>query len=74
MVECEGVVMSNPTTDEILVFMKDFKTRKELEEKFTLSNTQSFRIINWLKKGKYVEEVCMRVSGHTNRVWFYKAL
>ena len=59
--------------NEILEFIKEFKTRKEIEAKFNMSNTQSFRILTWLKKGKYIEEMCVRVTGLTNRQWYYKA-
>lgn len=59
--------------DKVLEFLKTFRTRKELEAKFTLSNTESYHMINWLKKSKMIDEIQMRVSGKTNRQWYYKA-
>jgi len=66
--------MSDPKIDVVLDFLKEYKTRKEIEEKFSLSNTQSFNLLNWLKKSKLIEEVQMRITGRTNRQWFYRKL
>jgi len=66
--------MAEPTTDEVLTFMIKYKTRKQLEEKFGLSNTQSYHLIRWLIKSRHIEEICMRETGRTNRVWYYKTI
>jgi len=64
---------SEPKTDEVLKYLVKERTRKELEEKFSLSNTQSYHLINWLKKAKLVIEERRRVANQTNWQWFYKS-
>lgn len=59
-------------TAEVSEFLSSYKTRKEIEERFELSNTQSHHLIQWLRKSKCLDEICIRVSGKTNRVWYYK--
>jgi len=65
--------MSDVKVEVLLEYLKDFKTRKQIEAEFDMSNTQSFRLLTWLKKGNYIEEMCVRVTGLTNRQWYYKA-
>jgi len=75
----------NYEIDEVLKFLNKWKTRKAVEAKFGLSNTQSFHLIQGLKKRKLIEELNVRMSKtereknntmythYTNRVWLYKA-
>lgn len=60
------------STKEILEFLSTWRTRAQLEKKFELSNTQSFRILRWLKKGNFISETKMTIEGHQNRCFFYK--
>lgn len=61
-----------PVVEDVLAFLKSFKTRKEIQEKFNMSDTQVYHLLRWLKKSRSIEEIPMRVAGVTNRVVFYK--
>ncbi len=65
--------MSELNINKVLEYLKKFRTRKEIEKKFNLSNTESYHLVTWLKKSKLIEEEFIRVSGKTNRQWLYKA-
>ena len=59
-------------TKAVLDFLSECKTRKEIEEKFKLSNTESFHLIRWFLKSGAIESFCIKQSGVRNRVWYYK--
>ena len=59
-------------TEEYLTFFNSWKTRGQMEKQFGLSNTQSYRLIRWLKKGKFIEEKQLTIEKHQNRCWFYR--
>jgi len=61
-------------TDKVLKFLSVWKTRKEIEEKFKLSNTESYHLVKWLLKAGFAEEMNMPVENKTNKVWYYKAI
>lgn len=63
-----------PSTDEVLEFLNTYRTRKEVEEKFDLSNTESYNLLKWLRKAKLIKKMNIRVSGKTNRTWYYVKL
>lgn len=63
---------SEYTITEVLEFCKVRRTRAELIRKFNLSNTQSFRLVRWLKKGKYIEEIKLPIEGKQNWAWYFK--
>lgn len=68
--------MSDANVLEVVKFLETFRTRKEIEENFGLSNTQSYNLIRWLLKGGYIEEYKVRLPdvdefNSTNRVWVY---
>ena len=69
--------------NKVLIFLTEYKTRKELEERFKLSNTESYHLLKWLVKAKFAEEVNLPVSSgerternlnKTNRVWYYRTI
>lgn len=60
--------------DQVLRFLKEWRTRKEIEQKFGLSNTSSYNLIRWLLKSKLVESWQIREAGRTNRVWYYRTI
>jgi Fe2+ or Zn2+ uptake regulation protein len=64
--------MSDVKVDEVLEFLKERKTRNEIREKFDLSYTTSYNLLHWLKDAKFIEEVNISISGHQNRVSFFK--
>ena len=59
--------------DEALVFLKDWKTRKEIEQHFDLGNTASYNLVKGLLKSGYIVSRELKVAHKTNRTWFYKA-
>jgi hypothetical protein len=66
--------MSGDKTKEILSFLTIWKTRKQVEDKFNLSNSESFHILRWLEKGKYITKKQLCLEKQTNRQWFYQSL
>ena len=58
--------------DAVLKFLSTYRTRKEIEEKFKLHNTESYHLVKWLIKANLLEEMNIPVKGKTNRVWYYK--
>lgn len=66
--------MAEIKVSEALDFLSNWKTRKELEDKFCISNSSSFRLLRWLKKGRYIEEKKLFIKGHNNKQWFYKVI
>ena len=65
--------MSEPTTDEMLTFLSNWKTREQICDKFEMSNTSSFRYLRWLEKGKYIVKERLAIVGHKNKCYFYKS-
>lgn len=62
------------TINEVLEFLKNPKSRKEMEEKFGLSNSESWHLLNWLTKGNYIDDLGrIPVAGQPNRMKLYKA-
>ena len=59
-------------TEEVLEFLKDWKTKKQLCERFNLSNTESFHLIRWLISGGMVEDWQLKRTGLRNRMWYYR--
>jgi hypothetical protein len=55
----------------VLAFLEKPKRRREVEEEFHLSNTQSYNLIQWLKNGKFIKERCFSVAGN-GKVWMYR--
>jgi predicted transcriptional regulator len=60
--------------DKVLKFLSAYKTRKEIEKKFKLSNTESYHLVKWLLKAGLIEKISMPVEKKTNRVWYYKSI
>ena len=63
-----------PDINQILVFLSDWRTRWDLREAFNLSNTESYRLLRWLEKGRYIEVMVRVESKHQNRNWYYKTI
>ena len=60
--------------DDVLEFLANPKTRQEVALKFELSNSESWHLMRWLEKGKYVEvHKRIPIAGKPNRVTIYKA-
>ena len=60
--------------NEVLEFLKEPKTRKEVMEEFDLSNNESYHLMRWLTKGKFAQEYGrIPISGISNRVKLYIA-
>jgi len=58
--------------EEVLEFLNTWKTKRQLSEKFNLSNTESFNLIRWLVKGRKVESWQLKKTGVRNRMWYYR--
>lgn len=59
--------------EEVLEFLKEPKSRKEIEEKFGLSNSESWHLVKWLEKGGYIEDLGnIPIAGQPNRIKLYK--
>ncbi len=61
-----------PKIDDVLAYLSVWRTRHQIQEEFSLSNTESYNLINWLKKRNDILESKLRVEGHQNKCWFYK--
>jgi hypothetical protein len=64
--------ISQAPLNEVLSFLKTWKERKEVEKQFNLSNTQSYHLINWMKKARLVDELCEKAKNRGGLVWTYK--
>lgn len=62
------------STDQILEFLSEWKTRREFEAEFSFSNTESYNMINWLLKAKYIVRVkgTYGLTKSTNKLFLYK--
>ena len=62
--------------DKILTFCKSWKTSSEIQEEFEMSNTETYHILRWLRKGNYVEYCKAGVVSMNrnvdNRKFYYK--
>lgn len=59
-----------------LEYLTEWRSSKQIKEKFNMSNSNFFRMIRWCKKGNYVEsQSCGGIEpGKTNRTWLYKII
>ena len=64
--------MERPTDQQIVNFLSEFRTRKEIMEKFNLSNTQSFLELQRLKKAERLDSMKKPVPGKKQRLFCYK--
>jgi len=62
------------SVDEVLDFLKEPKSRKEIEINFTLSNSESWHLVKWLEKANLVT-VMPRITKHQvqNRKTLFKS-
>lgn len=58
---------------KVLEFLQTWRTRKQIEEEFNLSNTESFNLLRWLKKANEIEEKRLKIENHQNKAVFYKS-
>ena len=63
--------------DDVLKFLDDWKCAVEIKSKFEMSDTETYHLLRWLKKGNYVE--CFKAGTINmarevdNRKFYYKA-
>jgi len=60
--------------EEVLDFMsKEPKSRKQIEEQFGLSNSESWHLVRWLEKGGYIDTLKnITIAGRPNRLTLFK--
>lgn len=66
--------MADVETNKVLEYLKEYHTRRELMENFSLSGTESYNLLKWMLKMSMIERMWWRVSGKTNRMCFYRVL
>ena len=60
--------------DEVLEFLKENKSRRELMDHFDLSNSESWHLCRWLEKADLVSVTNrVYVKGVPNRIKLYRA-
>lgn len=60
------------TVSEVLLFLNQPKSREEIGQKFGLSNSESWHLVQWLETGKFVETIPrIQRTRLTNRVTLY---
>jgi len=59
--------------EEVLDFLSEYKSRKEIREKFGLSNSESWHLVRWLEKANLID-VTNRIPivGVPNRLKLYR--
>lgn len=66
--------MVDLNVEDVLFFLSEWRTRKELEARFLLTNTESFNYLRWLENGGYI--TCIRgnyaTNRRTNKLYLYK--
>ena len=61
-------------TDDVLAFLCEWKSRKELEVQFGLSNSESWHLVRWLGKANLIDTAeRIPVAGKPNRINLYRA-
>lgn len=50
---------------EVLLFLREWKTRADVREQYKLSNTQSWHLIKWLKKAHLIQTRESVINGST---------
>jgi hypothetical protein len=63
----------DPTTDEFLEYLQEWRTYDEIEIHFGMTRVRTQHLLRWSIKAKLVDVVQLRVPGEVNRVWFYKS-
>jgi hypothetical protein len=65
--------MSSYEIEEVVKFLKNWRTRKQLMEEFNMSNTSSYHCLSWLTKAykTRMQRKKLVVEGHQNNCWFY---
>lgn len=59
--------------DEVLEYLKNAKSRQELQEKFGLSNSESWHLVKWLEKAGLIEDLGnIHIAGRPNRLKLYR--
>lgn len=55
----------------VLEYLRSPKRRSDVEEKFSLSNTQSYNLLKWMRNANLIEESKSTVAGKGGIVWTY---
>lgn len=63
--------MSNPTTEEVLAFFNEWKTRPEFQSNYDLSTVRAITLVNNLLERKRLVCICMKRVGTKNFIWYY---
>lgn len=60
---------------KVLLYLEEFKDRREIEKKFELNNMQSWKLTKWLTKANLVEVLKGKVEGKKCKfTFFYRVL
>lgn len=61
--------------EDVLEFLSELRSRQEIAEKFELSPNESWHLVRWLEKGKYVRvHKRVPIEGRSRRMLLYKRL
>jgi len=66
--------MSRYEVDDVLKFLTELKSRKQIMEKFSLSNSESWHLVRWLEKANLIECIRTPIGGFPNRIKLYRTL
>jgi hypothetical protein len=65
-------IYEEPSVDEFLEYLNDWRTTHEIKERFNFSTTKWFNTSRWYMKAKLIERCSTLVNNKTNRVYMFK--
>ena len=63
--------MTRPKVDEVLEFLNDWRTNRDIQNKFNFSHNEWKNYRNWLKKAKLIRQSNVPIPGNTNTAYLY---
>ena len=66
--------MSSDNVDEILDYLSEWRTSKEIRERFDYTNARWFKVSRWLLKGNFIERCSTLLNNKTNRVYVFRRM
>jgi hypothetical protein len=60
-------------TEEVLEYLSEWRTNKEVKKKFKLSSMSCSHLLRWLVRGKFVNMISgMELEQTDGRLWLYR--
>ena len=56
---------------EVMDFLSEPRSRKDICNKFELNNMQSYRLVRWLTKGGFVTRFSARIEGQVGQKGYF---